>query len=355
MSMSLTGPARLAAILALLTAARPASGFIRSTSAALNPTQGTCLAWAPHQLTYKVNASGLALPAGVGGCTSEQAAIDLINQSVPTWRSATRTGESQPCTDFTFVNGGTSGVMAVGNDGINLVVIRQGLCSVRAVGDPCLSTPGACAAKFNCWEHSGSTSGILALTTTTFNVNTGEILDADMELAGWDGTLAGALPTTLGTNGWYETCAANVPVCHNYGDTGCAYIDIGVVVTHEAGHMLGLDHPCQYDTAHGGSFASVPVSTCVVGAVMQPNYTADTFAKRQLTQDDVAAVCSIYRPGEVSDQKIGCLGSGAQALSNSSSSSGGCSAGGGGALSLIGLGLGLLRRRGRHLVRSRRA
>jgi MYXO-CTERM domain-containing protein len=99
--------------------------------------------------------------------------------------------------------------------------------------------------------------------------------------------------------------------------------------------MLGLDHPCAY--------TNVPSATCVHGAVMEPDYTAGTTAKRQLTQDDVNGVCSIYRPGEASDLKTGCLAPGVQPKS-----SGGCSSGGGGALSLAGLALGLWRRRRTH-------
>jgi MYXO-CTERM domain-containing protein len=334
----LRGSTRLAVALALLAAASPAAAFIRSTTTnPPDPTQGACLAWTPHQITYAVNAGAFTAP---GSCSSAQIATDLINQSIPSWNRAT-------CTNFTFVPDLTpSTLKAIGKDGVNLVVIRKGICSALHAGDPCFNTVGKCAADFNCWEHNGPPDNLspstLALTTATFVASTGEILDADMELAGWDG-IASIIPpvaaTAAAVHGWYNTCSVpGQPPCTAYGQTGCAYIDLGVTVTHEAGHMLGLDHPCAYTNVSG-----VPSSACVQGAVMDAQYTAGTTTKRQLTQDDVNGVCSIYRPGEASDLKTGCLAPGVQPKS-----SGGCSSGGGGALSLAGLALGLWRRRRAH-------
>jgi len=84
--------------------------------------------------------------------------------------------------------------------------------------------------------NSGLSAGILGVTITTFTTTTAEIIDSDMELNDqhftWD---------VLGDN--------------TQGIIGRAMIEN--VVTHEIGHMLGLDHPqlahtAMYDTSAAG-------------------------------------------------------------------------------------------------------
>lgn len=103
------------------------------------------------------------------------------------------------------------------------------------------------------WPHSDSSSS-LALTTLTFDPETGEIYDADMEINAHDQRI------TVGD-----------PVPPD------AY-DFESIVTHETGHFLGL--------AHSGDDR----------ATMYANYVPGSTGMRQLTADDVAGICSIYRP-----------------------------------------------------------
>jgi Matrixin len=99
------------------------------------------------------------------------------------------------------------------------------------------------------WRYSAST---LALTTTTYYTGSNEIFDADMEL---NNNVAWA---TDGSAGAY---------------------DLDSVVTHEAGHFLGLDHtPASYQ------------------AVMFPNVVLGQ-EKRQLAVPDTADVCQVYPGG----------------------------------------------------------
>ena len=103
------------------------------------------------------------------------------------------------------------------------------------------------------WPHQDS-SNTLALTTVTFNPETGEIYDADME---------------VNTHDQRVTLTDPVPP-DGY--------DFASIVTHETGHFLGL--------AHSGDNR----------ATMFANYTPGATAMRNLTADDVAGVCSVYRP-----------------------------------------------------------
>jgi hypothetical protein len=102
------------------------------------------------------------------------------------------------------------------------------------------------------WPYEGSPN-TLALTTVTYNLDTGEIYDADMELNSADN------PFTI-------------------GDTNVDF-DLLSIVTHESGHFLGLAH--SHDPA----------------ATMWPEYMHGTTNLRHISPDDVAAICATYPPG----------------------------------------------------------
>lgn len=104
------------------------------------------------------------------------------------------------------------------------------------------------------WPYVGAQNA-LGLTTTRFDTETGDLWDADIELNGSDQNLSLGDPIK--------------------GD------DLLSVLTHEAGHFLGLSH---------SSDAS---------ATMRPVYDAarDGTSFRTLAADDVAGICEIYPPG----------------------------------------------------------
>jgi hypothetical protein len=126
----------------------------------------------------------------------------------------------------------------------------------------------------------------VALTTITFIADPGaeddgEILDADVEFNGVNGRFFVTPP----------------------GDPGAH--DIQNTLTHELGHVLGLDHPC-YDGAvdprpidHQGN----PIPDCQPRWELPPELLALTMYnftdpgetnKRSLEADDVAGICGIY-------------------------------------------------------------
>ncbi|MFL5300452.1 MAG: hypothetical protein ACJ79R_08935, partial [Anaeromyxobacteraceae bacterium] len=282
----MSGPrlGRAATVAALLAAAAPAAAFVRSTTGD-NPGTGQALWWRARQINVIVNTT-----AYHGGCATGADAAAAVRASFPTWTRATAAGGAQACTDFTFNDCGDSaradlGYTSGGSDNANIVVFRGSRCvdhqSDSACADP---TSSQCVEKFNCWSHDDASGGggILALTTVTFDVDTGEIVDADMELHGWDGNLAS--PT-----GFYFTCASSSTCGPTYGGQNCAAIDVQNTVTHEAGHMLGLDHVC----VAGGA---APSNVCPAGAepTMAPTAGKGDIDKRTLEPDDVAGVCSIY-------------------------------------------------------------
>ena len=300
---------RALSALALVTSAGVAHAFVRSTTVPFHPDQGLWLFWKPRQISYLVNASAFAGP----GCSTNAAAAALARASFSAWMNATLPGQTQACTDFKFIDGGDTTRTELGYDkanpshNINLVAFRKGPCS--AVNDPLCTNPangdlGPCVEAHNCWSHDVSqTAGdIIALTTVTFLTNTGEIVDADMELNAGD---------MSDTSGFYFTCAPpSSPTCQQgtFTEASCVAFDIGNAVTHEAGHMLGLDHVC---------VPSYPAPYNACGSLsadtMYPSATEGDTNKRTLKTDDIQAVCTIYPTGQ------------STAASPTPSNSGGCS------------------------------
>jgi hypothetical protein len=106
------------------------------------------------------------------------------------------------------------------------------------------------------WTYRGI-DGTLAKTSVTYNDDTGEIYDADIEVNSANNTL------TITDN----------PAKVQY--------DLEAILTHEAGHFLGLAHSSMPD------------------AVMYASYNPGSTSQRKLTDDDIKAICAVYPPGRV--------------------------------------------------------
>jgi hypothetical protein len=111
------------------------------------------------------------------------------------------------------------------------------------------------------WKYRGI-DGTLAKTSVTYNDETGEIYDADIEINAANNTV------TITDN----------PLKIEY--------DLQAIVTHEVGHFIGIAHsPDQ-------------------AAVMFASYSPGSISQRTLTPDDVGAVCAIYPPGRAADCNV---------------------------------------------------
>ena len=105
------------------------------------------------------------------------------------------------------------------------------------------------------WPYAGA-NATLALTTITFNFETGEIFDADIEV--------NSFKTRLSTS------------------DSVVEFDLEAIITHEAGHFLGLSH------SH------------ITDSTMFVEYEKGDLSFRDLSSDDEAGMCAAYPP----DRKV---------------------------------------------------
>jgi hypothetical protein len=103
------------------------------------------------------------------------------------------------------------------------------------------------------WPYEGS-GNVLGLTTVTYSRRTGAIFDVDMEI-----------------NATHQLSAEEMVPPTAY--------DLQSIITHEAGHFLGLAH------------------STVRTATMWPQYTSGSESFRMLDPDDSDGICAVFPPG----------------------------------------------------------
>ena len=197
------------------------------------------LSWPTNVVRYSANEAGSDDFPGADGTISPQL-LDAVTTSFDTWNEP-------DCSNFEFVFDGLTPLKSFDrDDGVNLVVFRS-----------------------DDWPYGDMA---VAVTTVTAKAD-GEIINADVEL---------------------NDVMHEFAIIENGGGGGEAW-DVGNTITHEAGHVLGLDHD------------AVPDSTMEFEA--QPGETK----KRELHPDDIEGLCTIYPVGEdlepaepPADEKNGC-------------------------------------------------
>lgn len=245
----------------------PASAYIRTRTSAGVPT-----AWTSPCVTMKF-ALG-AFPAHLDAV----AYLDAAQQGGAAWTQASLDGANRCSNVILGVEASDEVAGPVGRDGVNRIIFRQ--------TEWCRDPPPTDPAEPRCYNASA-----LAVTTVFQLKNSGEIVDTDIEVNGVNFT-------------WVDFAGA--PDVGSYQSH-----DFQGTITHELGHVLGLDHTC-YIPAWYKDGTPVPrpvdnlgnpIPDC--GAENPPSITEATMyvsvsspatevSLRSLSPDDMQGVCDIY-------------------------------------------------------------
>ena len=188
--------------------------------------------------------------------------LTAIGAAVTTWQT-----QLNRCASLSLTDGARTATRKVGyfdkETNENIAVFRTRRCSdVAPAGDACHGTADNCGNQFDCWQHQDSA---IAITTTSYNPETGRILDSDIEFNAPQFTF-----TTV-----------NSPPClSGMVSTNCVASDVQNTTTHELGHLLGLGH------------SPDPSST------MSFRANAGELTKRVLDADTARFVCEVYPAGK---------------------------------------------------------
>jgi hypothetical protein len=226
----------------------------------LLPGRLSCLVWNARDYVYRLDSAGSLRTPG----DTEFAAIEA---SFSAWRAL-----SGSCSDFTFTRGPDISQPRVGYvqgspDNENVLTFREEACEdVVPADDPCHEADD-CANAYACWDHGPATIG---LTTTTFSYRTAYILDADIELNASAGDGKGFFFTTVDS----PPCEEGSP------SSDCVASDLQNTLTHEIGHVVGLDHVFERP-----------------GSTMEPTAPPGETHKRIIDVGSAAGFCSAYPRG----------------------------------------------------------
>lgn len=218
------------------------------------PGRPLCLLWPGRDYVYHLDPAGSERTPGA-------TEVDAIEASFASWRALSGT-----CSDYAFHRGEDWSLpVVVGYDqerpfnNYNIVTFRERSCAeVVPPSDPCWPEE-SCGNAYRCWEHGDATIG---LTTSTFSFRDGRVLDSDIEL-----------------NGAYLFTTVEAPVCEGAPTADCVATDLQNTMTHEIGHVVGLDH------------VSAP------GSTMEPTAPPGETRKRVIDSGSAAGFCSIYPKG----------------------------------------------------------
>jgi hypothetical protein len=195
--------------------------------------------------------------------------VGAVDASAVAW---SRGADACTYMDIT-VSSSTDATPRATNDGRNNIIFRAtDWCKLTAMGT-CDSTfvydPAA-----------------LALTSVSASTSSGIIRDADIEVNA------------------FHFMWADLVAHPDLRGNGQPYHDLQNAVTHEMGHLIGLDHTCYFRAPIALDNTGAPITDCasasaeVLETTMFPSANPGDVDKRTLAPDDQQAVCEIYPAAE---------------------------------------------------------
>jgi MYXO-CTERM domain-containing protein len=248
------GAVVLIAAAATLAGARPAAAYVRYQS-----NSGKNFKWPQSCVQLET------YPTDLLEMMSSTEIIGAVDASAAAWSSS-----GDPCTYLDIsVTTSSDPTPRATNDGRNLVVFRAGnWCKLKDTGE--------------CDPQIVYDQAALALTSVSASTSSGIIRDADIEV-----------------NAFHFSWADLVAHPELRG-SGMSYHDLQNAVTHEMGHLIGLDHTCYFQGPAPLDQDGVPIPDCanasadVLATTMFPSANPGDVDKRTLAPDDQLAVCDIY-------------------------------------------------------------
>lgn len=255
----LTRRGPLTALVSLWAAAAIGAPYQRTHS----ETTGVCLAWSVRDYYCYLSGEG---SQQIKDSVALQAAID---RSLASWQIV-----SNVCSDFKFAranvnpSGGTVAYEPGSPANKNFLLFREcpcegpippgKVCTLPGPADSCWQD-GTCENKFRCWSHNDDT---IALTTTSYSKKTGVIFDADIAFNSGNHFF-----TVVDS----PVCGGTLPLSPN-----CVAADLQNTLTHELGHVVGLDHVLE------------------AGSTMEANAPLGEISKRLIDPGTARGFCAIY-------------------------------------------------------------
>lgn len=228
-----------AALLLLAVGASDGAGYLRTRVETFraNDPNARCLYWRQGPITWTQSAPGTAdLP--------DAESFAAIQRSFGRWQDV-----MAGCGNISFVEGARSERRSIGYDpesstNLNLVIFRDRDCNdVVSKNDFCWSQE-TCGNRHDCWYYEDE---VLALTTSTYDLKSGEVYDADIELNSADHTFTVSDTPCMRVSDRECVCPAG---------SACAQTDVENTMTHEVGHVVGLAHVGLPDST---MFATAPI------------------------------------------------------------------------------------------------
>ena len=241
-----------AAVAATLALARPAGAYVRYK--AMN---GKMFAW-PQTCVPMV-----AFPKDLEQMMTESEILGALNAAAATWSAG-----ANECTylDMT-VESSTEKAPRATNDSRNNIIFRtSSWCKLTPTGSCDPAVPYDSAA--------------LALTSVSASTSSGIIRDADVEVNAFHFSWA-----DLVTHPELQ---------------GMPFHDLQNAITHEFGHVIGLDHTCYIQPPIPTDQNNNPIPDCmdaspdVLATTMFPSADPGDIEKRTLAPDDMQGLCDIY-------------------------------------------------------------
>lgn len=231
--------------------------FVRSRVEAGDPST-QCLFWTVPTLTWHLSTVGNPKSTDA----QKQNEFAAIRASFQDWQNV-----FAACGNLRIQEGPMLEERKVGydmkGDNHNIVLFRSRRCAdVVASSDKCWSED-TCGNVYDCWAEN---NGTIALTLTTYDEKSGIIYDSDIQL----------------NSAHYAFTTVDSPACGTKpipNTNSCVSTDLQNTMTHEIGHLIGLDH------------------TGAAGSTMNATAPEGEITKRSIDDGSAAFVCQAYPKG----------------------------------------------------------